>query len=164
MIFWTLVKPIPKCWLFFQVHFSEQSHKMVARLASVLLLPSVFLLLGGMEMVTSVVLSQWRGLVSPAQTSAQKSVQLELDKTTLPFFLKNSLMLSKNLHWVCSISEMFFFRISHWPLWFLSWELGWDTRRMRKRSLILWLLWIWWLKPWEQIKLKLQFGKCNLIK
>lgn len=122
MMFWTLVKPIPKCWLSFWVLSSERSHKMIARLASFVLLPSVFLLfLGGMETVTSGV-SQWRGLVSPALTSAQKAVQLELDKTTL-FFL-SSLMLSKNLHWACSIFEMFFFCISHWPVCFFPGSLA----------------------------------------
>lgn len=163
MRFWPLVRPIPRCWLFFQVLSSEQSHKMVARLASFLLLPSVFLLLGAVETVTSVVLSQWCGLVSPAQTSAQKAVQLELDKTALAFF--KSLLCFLRIYTGSVPSQRRSFSVFHIGLCdFFSWELGWETRRMRKRSLILLLLWICWLKPWEQIKLKLQFVKSNLIK
>lgn len=91
--------------------------------------------------------------------SAQKAGQLQLDTTTLAFFKALLCFLRISLF---QFGEVLYLTVA-FVVFINSWELGWQTR-MRKRSLIVLVLWIRWLKPWEQIKLKLHFGKCNVIK
>lgn len=73
-------------------------------------------------------------------------------------------MLSKNLHWACSIFEMFFFCISHWPVCFFFLGVWLTDKENEEEEFDTLAVENLRLKPREQIKLKLQSGKCNLIK
>lgn len=80
-IFWPLVKNIPKCWFFFQVISCEQSHKIIAKLASFVLLASLSFSSFGEAWRQSAVL--WIDFSSFNTCPEKRSVKM--NKTTFAF-------------------------------------------------------------------------------